>query len=157
MAVGRATPLHRRPLDGHFTIIGRAGRPGLFFLLLDGFLFMEDDCTKILDSGGTPGLSSPPGVGGCDARKGELARYPHDDNANDWYFADVPVNSYIDVHASLRQYFEAIHYFCHLANVSVPQDTNRGFQSHVADYKRCRRALFLNCCQNCSTGTYARV
>lgn len=54
----------------------------------------------IFGSGGTPG--SPSGAVGGDSQDDELASYPDDDNGDDWDFSDVPVDSYVDVHASLR-------------------------------------------------------
>lgn len=51
----------------------------------------------------------------------EVVSHRNNDDGDDWYFADVPVDSHIDVPGSLSRGLEAIRDFCHGANAPVPE------------------------------------
>lgn len=83
---------------------------------------MEDTPVRILQSGGIPGSGS--GVVGCDLYEDELASYTEDNDAHDWDFANVPIDSHVDVRASLRWDFDAICELSCSANATVLKDAN---------------------------------
>lgn len=50
--------------------------------------------------------------------------YLDDDNADDWDFADVPIDSFVSFQGNIREKFEAICEDCRPANVAILQDAN---------------------------------
>lgn len=68
---------------------------------------MDEARHSITDSSGTP--SSTSGVLGHDLGKDELTHYTDYDNGDDWDLASVPVESQVNIQASIRRNFNDVH------------------------------------------------
>lgn len=65
-------------------------------------------------------LGSASGAISDDPHENEHMPYPDEDDGDDWDFADGPVDPHVEVRASHRQDFDAIHELCQSATVAVP-------------------------------------
>lgn len=94
---------------------------------------MDEARAKTLCSDG--GLHAASNVMGDDSHDGELTPYSDDVDVSDLEFADVPVDSYVGVPASIPRDFDAICEVCRSANVAVPEDVRGVFGLVVQNLK----------------------
>lgn len=149
----RTTPLHKLLLDGHAMFVGRVLLVCAVCFDIAWMPLMEDVRLRVLCSESTQ--RSPSGAVGSALRENELAPY-HDDDADDWIFADVPIDSQVDVSASPRPEFDAINGFSCSASAKVPKDGNEVFSLKVQNLDTVTECVqSCGCSQDC--GIRARV
>lgn len=71
---------------------------------------------------GAPGSASDALAG--DLHNDEFMPYSDDEDGDEWDFADAPVDSLADFHASLRQNFYAIRELDSSDNAAVPEEAS---------------------------------
>lgn len=64
---------------------------------------------------------------GGDSHDDELKLYPDDDDGDDWDFDDVPVDSHVDVRASVCRDFDSNPEICRSASLAVLEDASGVF------------------------------
>lgn len=98
------------PVDGNVPLTRRALSVQALRFVVDRLLSLHEAQVRISGSDGASGSCA--GAGGDDSRDEELAPKPDDDDGDDWYFADVPVDSRADGCAGLRRDFDDICELC---------------------------------------------
>lgn len=100
-------------------------RPGLFYFAVNLQFSMDEARARILGSDGT--LCFISGAVDSDLHDDEIVPYPDDNQGDDWDFADVPVDSHVNVCANHSRYVDAIREVCCSANVAVLADASEVF------------------------------
>lgn len=110
---------------------------------------MDETLPRIFGSDGTFRLASA--AEGGYLRNDELAHYPDDDDGDDWDFADVLVDSHVDVRAINLQVPDGIRALCRLANVVLHENARNVFSEFVEP--RCYHGVRLcRGCESCGAG-----
>lgn len=119
------TVSHKRPLDYDLPLGRKALEARAACSALDWLLSMDKAHARIFGFDGAQCLASD-AMGGdwCDDK---ITPYPDDDHGHDWDFADVSVDSHVDICASSRRAFDAIREQCRSANVAVPESAGGVF------------------------------
>lgn len=117
--------LRQCPLDGDVPLTRRALPASAAGFAVDRLLSMGEARARISGSHGALGLAS--GAMGSSSCDNELTPYPDDDMETVGTFSNVPVDSHLDVCASLCRDFDAISLLYSSANVSVLEEPSDVF------------------------------
>lgn len=88
---GHKTVLGTCPSDGDVFFARRTLPARAVYFAVDLLLWMDGACLRVF--GSDRALGSATGVMGGDLQNNEPTPYPDNFDGNDWYFADVPVDS----------------------------------------------------------------
>lgn len=122
MPEGHTTVLRKLPLDVYVPLGRRALPASATCSDADRLLSMCETSVMIFGSDGAPRLASAAvGVDPCDD---VLTLYPDYDDGNYWSFADVRVDSQVDIRACLLRDFNASGKLCRSVNIAVPDDAS---------------------------------